>query len=146
MKKAIVIASTIVLSACSSTYVEKGIDLNTTNGYATITTQTEKNNKIFSNLDQRLVITKHNDKSLLGLIDPYPDVLHVKEGMQSLSVQYTHLNQYANGCLWIDAKAGENYIIKREVKNYSVGFWVENTKTQEMVGGICGSEPNRQTK
>ena len=51
------------------------------------------------------------------------------------------MNSYANSCLWVDAKLGENYIVKKLIEGYSVLFWIENIKTNERVGGICGSQP-----
>ncbi|KNC68045.1 hypothetical protein [Pseudoalteromonas ardens] len=133
----------LLVAGCSSTHTQQGVDLTKEGSFITISTDSEKNNRILTGLDKRIVITSLNDKSLfrVGWDSHYPDVVHVKDGVQTIEVRFNYKNSYANGCVWVDAKFGENYIIKQAMDGYSIIFWVENTQTGEKVGGICGSEP-----
>ncbi len=143
LKLALSIFLILFTASCSSIYVQNGIDLNDKNSFVTISTDTEKNHRIFKGLDKRVVITSLNGNSLIriGWDYHYPDVIHVNEGVQIIEVRMNHMNYYADSCLWVDAKLSENYIVRKEIENYSVAFWIANIETGERVGGICGSEP-----
>jgi len=146
LKSALSVLLLLLASGCSSIHTQKGIDLKDKSSFVTISTDTEKNNRILSGLDKRVVITTLNGKNLfrMGWDFVYPDVVHVNEGVQTLQVRFNHMNNYADSCLWVNSKLGENYIVKKEIRDYSVMFWIENIESGERVGGICGSEPSKK--
>ncbi|WP_046003038.1 hypothetical protein [Pseudoalteromonas rubra] len=143
MKKLFGAVLIIGLSGCASTHIQKGVDASKESSFAVIQTETEKEHTFLTGLDQRVVIKSLNGEMLAlpGNIYPAPDVLKVTSGVHKIEVQYRHQNSYADGCVWVDAIAGNTYLIRRKLVNYAVTFWVENTDTNEVVGGICGSEP-----
>ncbi|MEI5640529.1 MULTISPECIES: hypothetical protein [unclassified Pseudoalteromonas] len=143
MKKIVAAVLTLGLSGCASTHIQKGVDVSKKSSFAVIKTETEKEHTFLTGLDQRVVIKSLNGEMLAlpGNVYPAPDVLNVASGVHKVEVQYRYKNSYANGCVWIDAKAGNSYLIRRKLVNYAVTFWVENTDTNEVVGGICGTEP-----
>ncbi|TMP38587.1 hypothetical protein [Pseudoalteromonas rubra] len=143
MKKIFGAVLILGLSGCASTHVQKGVDVTKESSFAVIKTETEKEHTLLTGLDQRVVIKSLNGEMLAlpGNISPAPDVLNVNKGVHTIEVQYRHKNTFANGCVWVDAKAGSSYLIRRKVVDYAVTFWIENTDTNEVVGGICGTEP-----
>ena len=144
MKTVLPILLLLLASGCSSIHSQKGIDLNDKGSFVTISTDTEKNNRILTGLDKRVVITTLNGKSLfrMGWDFVYPDVVHVNSGIQTIEVRFNHMSNYADSCLWVETKLGENYIVRKEIRAYSVKFWLENIDSGERVGGICGSQPS----
>jgi hypothetical protein len=146
LKSVLSVIFLLIISGCSSIHTQKGVDLNNKSSFVTISTETEKENRILSGLDKRVVITTLNGKSLfrMGWDFVYPDVVKVTSGIQTLEVRFNHMNNFADSCLWVETKLGENYIIKRKIHDYSVMFWVENIDTGERVGGICGSQPSNK--
>lgn len=143
MRKSAFFIFLLAASGCSTIHTQRGVNLQDKSSYITITTDSEKEHDILSGLDKRVVISSLDDESLyrMGWDFNYPDVVHVTPGIHEIGVQYNYKGTYSNGCLWVNAILSESYIVRMKAHEYSVSFWIENTKTHERVGGICGSEP-----
>jgi hypothetical protein len=149
MRKCIHLLIITSLAACASTthltHIDKNVDITKEGNYVTISTESEKKHNVFGGLDHKVYITSLNSESLhtIGWNSAYPEVVHVLPGLHRMVVRYSHYGKYANGCLWLDAKPTENYIVRKEVheNTNTVQFWLENIKTNEKVGGACGSGP-----
>jgi len=132
-------------AGCSNVHTQKGVDLDNKKGFATIYTDTEKNHRWISIYDKRVYITHLDEDSLyrMGWDFSYPDIVHVALGVHRIEIEYDYMNMFSRGCLWLDAKSGEDYIVRNKAKGYTMFFWIENLVTNRRVGGICGSEPTQ---
>jgi hypothetical protein len=144
MKRMATICFLSFLAGCgSSTFTQDGINSGDKGSFVTISTDSQRSDSMRRGLDQTIVITSIDGENLffLGMTSSFPNVLQVSPGVHQFGVQLYYLNMVSNGCLWVDSRLGENYIVKKKLYEYTVSFWVENIETHERVGGICGSEP-----
>ena len=143
MKLYILLPIFLLLAACSSrTFIQEGINIDSTSSYSTLVTKVDHKDTSIQIADN-IYITTLNGKSLRNpLAQPaWPDKVLMKPGLNSFHIQNKKLLTYANYCLWVDSKAGEFYIIKKEQHGNRVAFWLENLNNGTAVGGACGTEP-----
>lgn len=140
-----------VISSCTT--IEGDVDPRSTislagTGKARISGETNRTSNVVTNFDQHIAITALNGKSLFRLaIDnsSYPESLLIKPGNHKINVRFMHGYAYSDGVLWLNAEEEKSYVIRKKVYKYSVSFWIEDSATGEIVGGVFG-EPESEEK
>ncbi len=66
----------------------------------------------------------------------YPEEINISPGVQKLWIEYAWFTTRALGCVEVDAKAGVNYIVRKELREKGVMFWLE-TMDGKVVGALC---------
>ena len=135
----------IFLTGCSTTYMQEGINIADVGSYVTIYTETTEPKYVPGNeLYFAVLFTSIDGKSLrtFGWDEEFHEVLHIQPGSHEFEVTYKYATSmtgwlYANGCLSINAKQGENYIVRTKAGNNKVRFWLENLETGEITGSAC---------
>lgn len=114
---------------------------------AIIQCDSEHAHKIFVALDERVYISKIDDKSTFNLMhaltanQEYPEQASVEHGRRYLEVRYQGHSGYTKMDLWFDAEAGKTYIVRKAVEGRNIRFWIEEKESGKVVGGIRGGEP-----
>lgn len=130
----------VFLSGCASTnHVQVGVNEQDRSSHAVIIADTERDHGIFAGLDYRMYFIFLDDEDLFDIMrnEFHPETLSVNPGPHKIVVQLAHRNWRSYGCLLLDAEAGETYIVKRELRNYSVRFWAERVRGGDPVGTPC---------
>jgi hypothetical protein len=135
------------LPACASWVYSDPRLAGTTVPAVKVACESEMTHTVLMGLNQKLFITHIDGKStskLLTLGPAFPEAAEVAPGRRYLGLMYGQLNTSARGQVWFDAEPGKSYLVRKALKQYSVFFWVEEVGTGKVVGGIPGSEPERQ--
>lgn len=136
------------LSGCiSSHYVQKSIDQSKPESYAVVEGN-PVDRHVFGEgkgrgMYQQMLFTGLDGKTLYTLKTSvnYPDKLMLAEGVHSIDVSWRYAQQRADSCVWVNAKKGHTYYVNRSVQDQGVQFWLVDALSNDVVGGLCGSEP-----
>jgi hypothetical protein len=115
-----------------------------------ITVPAADTNAILHKFENRVFIMSIDDKStatLWGFLtdnEPYAEIACVRPGRHHLNLKYKSADPtfgfFAFGRVWFDAEAGKNYFVRDRIKGYTVEFWMEESETGKVVGGLPGGE------
>jgi hypothetical protein len=74
----------------------------------------------------------------------FPQSLRLQPGFHYLGVVYfnSHFNEKEN-TLWLQAEAGHEYRLKKQIDGYSIRIWIEDAATSTEVGGLQGQESSQ---
>lgn len=134
-----------LLFGCASTvHVPDGIDTEKSTSHAYLLTETAHIEKNTEGEEERIYLINLDDEYLyrMGKDFEFPQQSYLAEGQHQIRVKYEFENRSAIGCLWLPAKVGERYVVKKELKEFSVVFWIENEQSGQEVGGVCKAGPN----
>lgn len=81
-----------------------------------------------------------DEKKISGKLSRTPQGVLVEPGKRYIVAKYNNGQAYAFGRLWLDVEKGKTYIVKAQIKNYSVAFWVQDKQTGDRVGGKPDNE------
>jgi hypothetical protein len=104
---------------------------------ARITGYTSGQGKVFGP-KQRVIITRIDHEKVHGprLFSFESNPQDLSPGRHIISVQIYLNTSSATGRLWLEAEAGKSYIVRKRIEGYGVYFWIEETDTGRVVGGV----------
>ena len=105
--------------------------------FARITGYTSGHGKLFGD-KQRVIITRIDHAKVHGprMFSFESNPQDLLPGRHIISVEFSLNNSSTTGRLWLDAVAGKSYIVRKRIEGYGVHFWIEETVTGRIVGGI----------
>jgi hypothetical protein len=105
--------------------------------FARITGYTSGQGRVFGP-KQRVIITRIDHEKVHGprLFSFESNPQDLSPGRHIISVEIQVTTSTATGRLWLDAEAGKSYIVRRHIEGYGVRFWIEETDTGRVVGGV----------
>jgi hypothetical protein len=105
---------------------------------ATLVTESEHNHVFRTGSDQRVYITTLDGQSLrrYGMDSAFPEGMLLEPGKHVISVRYEHHGVFAEEDLWLIAERGKAYVIRRQVEGYAIKFWIEDSSSGQLVGGV----------
>jgi len=138
-----ILVTILAVSCAKGVYIPDGMDIEEKFSHAVLmaTSNPDAGEEDRDSLSA-VAITKLDGKNLF---DPsiqysYPQVAYLTPGPHTIHVRYFYPFIEADGCLQLDAIAGETYFIRKRTMDDGIRIWLENANTGAVVGSICGFE------
>lgn len=133
-----VVISLTFLFGCQTApkYSTEGLDENNS---SFVMADSEHAHRILVGLNEMLFIMAVNGIKTGDYFNGSPESTRVAAGKVEIDVLYGQGHTTAEGCLAFEAKAGENYIIRKERIGRRVKFWIETEGSDQVTSWRCAN-------